>query len=154
MSVDLSGLRGLHLPTGGGGWVRDELAFAVGLGIAFGLLFALLVGLGRFLRDRRRASIRHAALNELVRARSLDPDIRVVAQARLLRRVVRTVAGDTDASTQGSAWAATLDRTFATTFFSQGAGHALIDGLYRRPQPVDSAIVDAELERLLARIKG
>ena len=44
-----------------------------------------------------------------------------------------------------------LDRLFATTFFTTGAGRLFTDGLYQRGAP-EPGPVDAELARLFARI--
>ncbi|CAO4138325.1 hypothetical protein LPLAFNJD_LOCUS149 [Methylorubrum aminovorans] len=147
---DLSALRGLHLPTGGTGAVQPEMVAAIALG--FGL--ALLVGGIRLLRARRGASLRRAALRELARAARLEPEARRVAQARLLRRVVRTLKGEEAARARGPAWAATLDATFGTDFFRTGPGRAFADDLYRRPASVDSAAIDAGLGRLLTQIRA
>src|SRR4051794_14284679 len=99
-----------------------------------------------------RAGVRRAALREFKATRELAPDARLVAQARLLRRVARTLEGEAAASERGEAWASRLDRLFATDFFSRGAGRVLVDGLYRRPAAPDAGAIDAELARLLARI--
>ena len=149
-SPDLSALRGLHLPTGGTGAVQPEMVAAIALG--FGL--ALLVGGIRLLRARRGASLRRAALRELARAARLEPEARRVAQARLLRRVVRTLKGEEAARARGPAWAAMLDATFGTDFFRTGPGRAFADDLYRRPTSVDSAAIDAGLGRLLTQIRA
>lgn len=148
--LDLSALRGLHLPTGAGGAVQGELVAAMALGFSA----ALLVGLIRVIRTRRRATVRRAALRELTLTTGLPPEARRVAQAQLLRRVVRTIHGEAAARARGTAWAATLDRTFATELFSRGAGSVLVGGLYRRPEPSDPAVLDAELGRLFARIRA
>lgn len=144
----LAQLRGLHLPAAEGA-AQGEVVLAIALGFAA----ALLVGLFRMLRDRQRRSVRRAALRELAAARALPPEQRLVAQARLLRRLARTLRGDAAASARGTDWAATLDGLFATDFFTRGAGRVLADGLYRRASP-DSAAIDAELGRLFARIRG
>ena len=146
----LASLRGLHLPTGGGSALQGEVVAAIALGFAA----ALLVGLVRLLRARLRSSVRRAALRELRLANGLDPQTRLVAQARLLRRLVRTLSGEEAAAMRGAAWAGTLDRTFGTDFFSRGAGRAFAEGLYRRPGGADPAAIDAELGRLLSRIRA
>jgi len=103
------------------------------------------------LRARRRGSVRRAALADLAAANALPPERRRVAQAQLLRRLARTLQGDAAADAQGDAWAAALDRLFATTFFSAGAGRIFAEGLYRRGAS-EPGPVDAELARLFARI--
>ncbi|KQP83137.1 DUF4381 family protein [Methylobacterium sp. Leaf117] len=142
----LDQLRGLHLPAETG-----AAQGAVMLAIALGFTAALAFGLLRWLRARRRGSVRRAALRELAAANALPPESRRVAQAQLLRRLARTLQGDAAADAQGAAWAATLDRLFATTFFSAGAGCIFTDGLYQRGAP-EPGPVDAELARLFARI--
>ncbi|KQQ12246.1 conserved protein of unknown function [Methylorubrum extorquens] len=147
---DLSTLRGLHLPTGGNSAVQPEMVAALALGFSL----ALLVGLIRLVRARRGASVRRSALRELALAQSLEPEARRVAQARLLRRVVRTLKGEAAAGTSGTAWAATLDTTFATDFFRSGPGRVFADDLYRRPKTIDPAAIDAGLGRLLSQIRA
>ncbi len=148
--LDLTALRPLHLPTGGGGAVQPEVVAAIAVG--FGL--ALLVGLIRISRARLGASVRRAALRELALAQNFPPEPRRVAQARLLRRLVRTLKGEEAARARGPAWAETLDATFATDFFRSGPGQALTDGLYRRPGSTDSEKIDDGLTRLLSRIRA
>ena len=147
--VTLDALRGLHLP-GAAGAVSGEVVAAVVLGFAA----ALLVGLARLLRVRARATVRRAALRELAAARELAPEARLVAQARLLRRLARTLQGEEAASAQGPAWAARLDGLLTTEFFGRGAGRVLVDGLYRRGVPADPDALDAELGRLIGRLRG
>ncbi|WP_375409068.1 DUF4381 family protein [uncultured Methylobacterium sp.] len=145
----LEQLRGLHLPAGSAGGLQGEIALAV----ALGFLAALLVGLVRWWQRRARASVRRSALNELAATRQLPPQARLVAQARLLRRLVRTLQGDAAADAKGEAWSAVLDRLFTTTYFSRGAGRVLGEGLYRR-EAADPAAIDAELGRLFTQIKA
>ncbi|MCJ2034204.1 DUF4381 family protein [Methylobacterium sp. J-068] len=145
-SPSLDQLRGLHLPAETGG-----LQGAVMLAIALGFAAALALGLLRLLRARRRDSIRRAALRELAAANALPPEPRRVAQARLLRRLARTLQGDAAADARGAAWGTVLDRLFATTFFTQGPGRVFAEGLYQRGAAEPGAI-DAELARLFGRI--
>ncbi|TXN17325.1 DUF4381 domain-containing protein [Methylobacterium sp. WL30] len=146
----LEALRGLHLPNQAAGAISGEVVVAILAGFAA----ALLVGLVRYLRVRARATVRRAALRDLAAARNLDPEARLVAQARLLRRVARTVQGEDAASAQGTAWAHRLDGLFATTFFTAGAGRVLAEELYRRSDRPDPAVLDAELGRLIGRMRG
>ena len=143
----LDQLRGLHLP-GGAGMLQGEIVAAA----ALGFLAALLVGLVRRLRGRARATVRRAALRELAATRGLDPGERLVAQARLLRRLARTLRGDDAAWAEGADWAAKLDALLRTDFFTRGAGRVLADGLYRRQAP-DLDAIEAELARLIGRIR-
>ena len=145
----LDQLRGLHLPGGASGPVPGEILLALVLG--FGA--ALLLGLLRVVVSRVRASVRRAALADLAGSRTLAPPERILAQARLLRRLVRTLDGDEAASAHGAAWATRLDGRLRTDFFTAGAGRVLVDGLYRREVP-DPALLDAELTRLIGRLKA
>lgn len=150
----LDQLRGLHLPGGGAGAIQGEIVAAA----ALGFLAALLVGLVRALRGRARASLRRAALAELARSRGLDPGARLVAQARLLHRLARTLRSDsTQPEAGGPAWAARLDGLLATDFFTRGAGRVLADGLYRRQaaglETPDLEALDTELGRLIGRLR-
>ncbi len=142
--TDLTQLRGLHLPADAGSGAQGEVVLA----IALGFVAALLVGLVRLLRARANASVRASALRGLAETRTLAPDARLIAQARLLRRLARTLVGDEAASTQGRDWAATLDRLFATDVFSKGADRgrdggpvpALLPGRRRDPRFPNSAV--------------
>ncbi|MEH3065864.1 protein of unknown function [Methylobacterium sp. UNC300MFChir4.1] len=153
--LSLDQLRGLHLPGGAAGAVQGEVVAAA----ALGFLAALLVGLVRYARGRARATLRRAALAELARSRGLDPEARLVAQARLLRRLDRSLdrSGEAEAGTgtraTGPDWAARLDGLFRTDFFTRGAGRVLADGLYRRQDP-DLDALDAELARLIGRLRA
>ena len=147
--LGLDQLRGLHLPGGAAGAVQSEIVAAALLGF----LAALLVGLVRYGRSRSRATVRRAALTELTRSRSLDPEARLLAQARLLRRLGRTLGGEVESRAVGADWAARLDGLFRTDFFAQGAGRVLADGLYRRQTP-DLDALDAELGRLIGRLRA
>ncbi|APT33101.1 hypothetical protein MCBMB27_03810 [Methylobacterium phyllosphaerae] len=147
--LSLDQLRGLHLPGGAAGALQGEVVAAA----ALGFLAALLVGLVRYGRGRARVGIRRAALAELARSRNLDPEARLVAQARLLRRLGRTLGGETEARATGADWAARLDALFRTDFFTRGAGRVLADGLYRRQDP-DLDALDTELGRLIGRLRA
>jgi hypothetical protein len=145
----LAGLRALHLPPEIPSFWAD-----LGAAIALGLLIAIVVAVAiRAIRKPRR-SLRRSALEELEQAGRLPPEERRVAQAALLRRIVRSLEGEAAARAGGDDWAATLDRVFRTDFFSRRAGRVFADGLYARPapqQPDDSAL-DQELAGLVRRI--
>ncbi|MGV7031611.1 DUF4381 family protein [Methylobacterium symbioticum] len=149
-ALSLDQLRGLHLPGNAAGALQGEIVAAAALGLAA----ALLVGLLRVLRARARDTLRRAALAELAATRGLDPEPRLVAQARLLRRLVRTRLGEAAAGLEGADWAGTLDRLLATTFFTAGGGRVLVDGLYRRRETPDPDRIDAELGRLIGRMRA
>jgi hypothetical protein len=147
--LGLDQLRGLHLPGGAAGALQGEIVAAALLGFCA----ALLVGLVRYGRSRSRATVRRAALAELARSRGLDPQARLLAQARLLRRVGRTLGGEAESRAVGADWAARLDELFRTDFFTQGAGRVLADGLYRRQAP-DLDALDAELGHLIGKLRA
>lgn len=147
-SATLDQLRGLHLPGGATGPLQGEIVLALILGFTA----ALVLGGVRVVLARVRGSVKRAALADLAGTRHLAPPERMLAQARLLRRLVRTVRGDEAARRQGSDWASTLDSLMRTDFFSHGAGRTLVDGLYR-PVDTDPAVLDAELARLIGRMR-
>ncbi|GAN52045.1 hypothetical protein ABID82_000932 [Methylobacterium sp. PvP062] len=149
--LSLDQLRGLHLPGGAAGAVQGEVVAAA----ALGFLAALLVGLVRYGRGRARDTLRRAALAELARSRGLGPEARLVAQARLLRRLDRSLdrSGGAGTGATGAAWATRLDGLFRTDFFTRGAGRVLADGLYRRQDP-DLDALDAALARLIGRLRA
>lgn len=103
------------------------------------------------LASRRRAGLERAATLALVATRGLAPAERVAAQARLLRRIVLLKKGESAARAQGGDWLATLDGTFATRFFTEGAGRAYAEALYRRDIGQSAVEVEA-LDRSLADI--
>ncbi|AWN34971.1 DUF4381 domain-containing protein [Methylobacterium radiodurans] len=146
----LDQLRGLHLPGNAAGALQGEVVAAALVGFAT----ALGIGLFRFLRSRAGTTLRRSALRELAATRELPPEARLVAQARLLRRIARTRLGEEAAAAHGAEWAARLDRLFATDLFSAGAGRVLVDGLYRRHAAPDAAALDAELGRLIGRMRA
>lgn len=122
----------------------------IGVGLVLATLgFAALVAL-----RRRRLGLRRAARLALAATRDLPPAERFAAQAGLLRRLVRVRAGVAAAREQGDGWLLTLDRVFATTFFTAGDGRAFADALYRRGGTPDVEAVDRSLTGLFARIGG
>lgn len=148
-TVGLDQLRGLHLPGDAAGSARAEIVSA----LALGFLAALLVGLARHLRHRRQRTVRRTALDELAAARGLGTDERLVAQARLLRRLTRTLRGDEAAASRGTRWAAELDALLRTDFFTAGTGRVFVEGLYARRVPKNLDAIDAELARLIGQMR-
>ena len=156
----LDGLRPMHLPAGDDGLLSVALLIGLGCGLAL-WLWPLL---------SRRHGVRRAALSALAQADALPVPEKRAAQARLLRQIVRTLAGDAAARCEGADWLACLDRVFATRFFSAGAGSCFAHGLYQRPMAADAArdtsqgrgqggntqsgdAIDATLACLLARVQ-
>jgi len=142
-------LRGLHLPTEG---LTTDVGDAA-LAVAIGLVAALVVGSVLNLLMRRRRPVRRAALAMLSQMRELPPAERTVAQARLLRRLVLTLSGESAARRHESAWLEQLDLTFRTDFFSRGSGRYYVDGLYREQQIPDVAALDHNLAKLFRQIR-
>ena len=123
------------------------ITLAIGCAVAL-----MLLGLAIAAR-RRRADLRRAAVAALARTRGLAPPERLAAQAALLRRLVRRVAGEAAAKAQGPAWLERLDAVFSTRFFTQGEGAAYGDALYARTAP-DVDKLDAELTGLFAKLSA
>lgn len=137
-------LRPLHAPAADG--MAEILVMALaGCLAAAGIATAL-----HFLARRR--PLRRAALTALAASRVLTAPERLAAQARMLRHV----AGALDrsaASLHGDEWLARLDAIFATRLFTEGAGRAFGDALYRPLEDDPAAMLDGELARLLARLE-
>lgn len=142
-------LRGLHWPTEGVPSYVADLALALVVGLALALAVGSIVP---FLM-RRRHAVRKAALDALRQMSGLPRGERAVAQARLLRRLVLTLHGETAARRQGNAWLEQLDRTFRTDFFTHSGGRYYVDGLYRDEESFDAAAVERELAKLFQRIR-
>lgn len=143
----LEALRGLHAAAPG--LLEDAVLWgALGLGLAVGGLLAYVLQ-RRFLAQRQ---LRREALAALAGAAKLSPPEALRAQALVLRRLARTVAGDATMALQGAAWLAALDRLFATTFFTAGGGRCFGDGLYAADAPA-IADIQSELARLVARLR-
>ncbi|GLK69182.1 DUF4381 family protein [Hansschlegelia plantiphila] len=142
----LAGLRALHLPPQPVSfWADFGVAAAAGLGLA------LIVALALRALLRPRPSLAAAARAEFERARTLPAPERRAAQATILRRVVRSRAGDEAARATGADWAAALDGVFGTDLFTARAGRVFADGLYARP-PAEDPELDRELSVLFAKL--
>jgi hypothetical protein len=128
----------------------DGSAEIVVMTLAGALLAAAILFAWRRLRDRRRP-LRRGALAALARSRALPASDRLVAQAQLLREVAGAIDQDARAL-RGDAWLARLDALFSTRLFSEGAGRAYGEALYR-PQPDPPAeALDHDLARLFERL--
>ncbi|PNG26183.1 DUF4381 domain-containing protein [Methylocella silvestris] len=142
----LNGLRPIHLPADSGE------VFLIAAAMLAGIVAALAgVALIRLLSVRRGAE-RRAALAELALSRGLAPDERLAAQAKLLRRLVRTIDGEAPRGLGGDAWLTRLDQTLRTSFFTAGAGQAFGEPLYRRSSAATVETLDLELSRLIAML--
>ena len=121
--------------------------------LAVGILGAALAFVVIRQAGHARAGLRRSAEAALAGSRQLLPAERLAAQARLLRRIVRTVAGDGAARAQDGAWLGVLDRTFATTFFASGDGRVYGDALYRRGAEADVEALDQALSGFIAALR-
>ena len=122
--------------------------FTAGLGCLVALVaFALY-----WIALRRRAGLRRAAEAALAASRALAPPERLAAQAMVLRRLVRNVLGEGEARAQGPVWLQTLDRLFATRFFTQGEGKAYGDALYAPSTAPDVDALDRALAGMIAKL--
>ena len=117
-----------------------------------GLILALAIALVVRVFARRPPSRRDRALAELAASRALAPDERLLAQARLLRRVAdeRDRRGVDSTSAH---WADVFDQRLDTDFFTAGPGVVLREALYRPDARVDPEQIDRELVKLLRRIR-
>jgi hypothetical protein len=143
----LAGLRAIHPPA------DFSPAPVVAAAALAGCVCALLALASLRRLPLKWRALRRSALSGLAQSRSLDPGERLAAQAALLRRVVRAIEGEAPARLRGSDWLACLDRVFATSFFTRGAGLAFGDALYRPASGHDVAALDTALEKILARIR-
>ena len=104
-------------------------------------------------REARRRKLRTMALAELAHTRDLPPPARLAAQAALLRKIAIASGGPDDGWRQGEAWLRTLDRLFATSFFSQGAGRVFGPTLYKARDVPGIGELDRELTGLFTHLK-
>lgn len=145
----LVGLRDIHLPA------TSRIGATTPILVSGALLLALALALvGRL---HRRYPLRRAALTELASGQALAPELRLAAQAALLRRVARSLSNEPGAAgfdhrAGGAAWLGMLDQLFATSFFSQGDGQVFGEALYW-PRAAGSAAIDATLRRLLGGLR-
>ena len=146
----LAGLRDIRMPSVGTSDILADVAAA----FALGLLAAILVALLARLVARRPQSLRQAALAELARTRALAPDERLFAQAHLLQRLSGALGARETHGASGGHWPAVLDRCLGTDFFMHGAGRHLRENLYKPGSALDPDRLDADLVRLLRRIRN
>lgn len=140
----LAGLRDIHVPPAPLVEMSDVAAGA----LAFAIVAA--AALAAFLW-RRRSALRREALAQLAATGALAPEERLVAQAKLLRRVARSRSDDA-VTTRGDDWLRQLDRLFRTRFFSDGHGRIFGEALYARATQVDAEALEGELRRLIGRL--
>jgi hypothetical protein len=117
---------------------------------SLGCLLAIMLLVLWWQARRRGVSLRRSAALVLADSAALAPSERLAAQARLLRRLGRIVAGEPAARRQGAEWLATLDQAFATDFFTKGAGAAFGDTLYSARIAPDVETIHHRLADLFA----
>ena len=116
----------------------DDLLVALALGLAAGLVLALLVAVMR--RRRRAASPGRAALARIEAASARPAEERLAETAAALRDYIAATEGAEAARIRGADWLAALDRRFGTGFFASGDGRVLAHCLYA---PIDERAAEA-----------
>lgn len=114
---------------------------------------AAVIGAAVWIAIRRRADVRRSAEAALAASRMLAPAERLAAQAVLLRRLVRGLAGEEAVRKQGRAWLESLDRTFETRFFTHDAGKVFGDGIYSQRAVPDVDALERSLSGLIAGLR-
>jgi hypothetical protein len=115
------------------------------------LVVLLLVGwLAR--RQRLRHTWRNEAIFRVNQARQMEPESGVLALAKLLRQIVRLRTNHTHALVEEH-WLQTLDKHFATDWFTRQQGRIFGADLYR---PLDRSTIDlhALCDTLVSLIKS
>ncbi|SMF51841.1 protein of unknown function [Tistlia consotensis] len=143
----LARLHGLRLPALDTGAVLADVAAA----FAAGLLLAILVVLLARAFLRPADSPRRRLLADLAGSRTLPREERLLAQARLLRRLAAEI--EEGEPVRAEDWPGLLDQRLGTDFFTAGAGARLREALYRRDAALDPESIDRELTRLLRRTR-
>ena len=144
----LDALRGLHVEPG-----ILQLDPKILLAIAAGLLLSIVAMV--FWRSGyfHRQKVRQAALAALAAAQSLPAEQRLAEQAKLLRRIARTIGGEEIARLHGEAWLGALDRLFQTRFFTSEQGRCFADGLYAASAAGASDTTAVRLEALIRALR-
>ena len=145
----LEALRGLHVESTGVG-----IEPGIALGVAIGIAAAAIVILLARARPMRVRAVRRALRTSLALARAAPREQQLVAQATLLRRTARTVAGEEVARLRGEAWLAALDRIFRTRFFTEREGRCFADDLYAASTAADPEVTGRNLAGLAQRLRS
>jgi hypothetical protein len=150
----LEALRGLHVDSTVVG-IEPGIALGVAIGIAAAAIVIMLAR-ARPLRARplRVRAVRRALRTSLALARAAPREQQLVAQATLLRRAARTVAGEEVARLRGEAWLAALDRIFRTRFFTAAEGRCFADDLYAASPAADPEVTGRTLAGLARRLRS
>ena len=67
---------------------------------------------------------------------------------------MRSLVGDDAAHARGAAWLQRLDKVFETNFFTQGAGTAFGEALYRQNRDLDVEALDRALHGFIAKVRA
>ena len=147
-------LRDLHLPDPVGWWPLAPGWWLLLATLAILLVWLALVARSRYRRGRAR---RHAlrTLRHYERRYAEDGDAVKLATdvSALLRRAMLAYSPRVDvAGLTGPAWLERLDSGLEKPLFAEGAGRALIDLPYRRPDADHGADVEALLDAVRRRL--
>jgi hypothetical protein len=143
----LEALRALH---GGAGAPVDPLIW---LAICAGLLAAIVCVFAARANLFRLPAVRRATHTALASTRDLPVELRHAEQAKVLRRVARTLGSEDQARLRGEAWLGALDHFFRTRYFTQGEGRYFADDLYRANNAHDPDAMARRLEHLARRLR-
>lgn len=145
VAESLSSLHDIRLPGLGPEALLGDVAVTFAAGLALALIATQLARLFLY----RPASRCQRLLEALFDSRQLPAGERLLAQARLLKRLADELAQEPARDD----WLTLLDRRLGTDFFTVGPGAQLRDGLYRREPPVDPEVIEREVVRLLRRAR-
>jgi hypothetical protein len=145
----LEALRGLHVDS-----TVVGIEPGIALGVAIGIAAAAIVIMLARARPLRVRAVRRALRTSLALARAAPREQQLVAQATLLRRAARTVAGEEVARLRGEAWLAALDRIFRTRFFTAAEGRCFADDLYAASPAADPEVTGRTLAGLARRLRS
>jgi hypothetical protein len=142
----LHALQAIRLPAVPASSLWEQMAVA----LLAGVTMAIIIQLALAFRNRKKAeSLEQSFIIAINEMENLPVDERLAAQAALIRRYVNVVAGTGAARKQGEDWLEELDNLFDTEFFRKGSGRVLLDGLYARQLPSNSAELGTALCELL-----
>ena len=145
----LEALRGLHVES-----TVVGIEPGIALGVAIGIAAAAIVILLARARPLHVRAVRRALRTSLALARAAPREQQLIAQATLLRRAARTVAGEEVARLRGEAWLAALDRIFRTRFFTEREGRCFADDLYAVSPAADPEVTGRNLAGLARRLRS
>ena len=140
MNTAAPGLRDIHLPPAPSWWPPAPGWWVIAAFALILLAWLCVRGLHRA-RQRRRVRTVLREFDRMVDVAS-NPSAALAAASELLRRAAR-LHDPAAVRMSGEAWLAYLDGTDAARPFSQGEGHALVDGMFNRI--ADPALATAAL---------